>query len=912
MLAALRLSAVVPAVPSFRHITCQEGLPYTWVTDIFKDSRDYMWFSTIYGTWRYDGTFFREYSFRDSGGSARATVSMVREDSHGRLWFCTHDGLYRYDPALSPAAEAVIPGRAVYSIAEDGDNSLWAAASGGVFRISPDASFGDKPVPGIPDGVRPSAVFCDSGKMIWVGTTGGSLFRFNQLEGAFAAVGLPLRISASVSCILEDREHVIWIGTLGDGLWSLNPRSGMQRHWCVDNGGLKHDLVRSLAQDSRGRIVAATEMGLAVIEDGEHSSFILSDPSSPKSLNDNAAYSVYFDDEDNLWVGTFFGGVNLSYSGEKLFDSVLSSALEYSAGSKVVSSIMPYGDGLMVGTENDGIFVISPEGREISHIRSAGTGLSGDNVHSLCQDNHGNLWVGTYCGGLSLRKAAAGRFRTFRTDNSALSSDNIYVVRQDSRGNLWVGTQYGGLYRYNYGTSRLERFPEDLPGNLFIWDIHEGRDGSIWLAAFGGGLWKLSVADGYHAEHIPTPASQFIRICELRDGRFLLGTEKEGLVEFNPITLESRLVGMQDGLPDDTIYGILQDDEGRIWMSSNSGLIMADEACSRFAGYTMSDGLPTNRFNYNACIKAGGVLYFGSTNGVVKIQPSLAQGSRSRLRKVRFTGLMVSGELQPCGEYSGKITLSRKENTFSIFFSDNTYSLPASKYAYQVQGLNSSWHDLGLGRRIDFLSLRPGNYTLRVAPSEGSISEDETATIHIRVLPPWWASTLAKIVYIIMAAGLLAAAVGAIIVKQRKRQRLALEKLAREKDEEINEIKKRLLLNESSDGFLVRKVADYIYAHSQDSTLGVDALCAAVGISKTSLYRKMKAVTGLSATEFIGNVRIENAARMLAESDRTISEVAYEAGFTDPYYFSRAFKKVHGCSPKTWREHKRKEHKTND
>jgi AraC-like DNA-binding protein len=127
-------------------------------------------------------------------------------------------------------------------------------------------------------------------------------------------------------------------------------------------------------------------------------------------------------------------------------------------------------------------------------------------------------------------------------------------------------------------------------------------------------------------------------------------------------------------------------------------------------------------------------------------------------------------------------------------------------------------------------------------------------------------------------------------------------KLACEKDEEINEIKRQLLLNESSDGQIIRRVADYIYSHSQDNTLNVDTLCAAVGISKTSLYRKMKAVTGLSAVEFIINVRLENAARLLSETDHTISEIAYEVGFSDPYYFSRAFKKVHGCSPKIWRE----------
>ena len=397
-------------------------------------------------------------------------------------------------------------------------------------------------------------------------------------------------------------------------------------------------------------------------------------------------------------------------------------------------------------------------------------------------------------------------------------------------------------------------------------------------------------------------------MCELQDGRLMLGTEKEGLVEYNPRTSESRRISSREGLPDDAVYGILQDASGDIWMSSNAGLTRCDAALERFVNYTMSDGLPTNRFNYNAATRIGGTLYFGSTNGVVQVRPELAKASRPGAT-IHLNTLFVNDEKVPVGskilpsrlEDLQRITLRSKQNSLRILFSDNQYDSPGRKYAYMMKGLNSSWQNLGQRRSIDFLSLRPGKYTLHIAASAPGGITSPQATLQIRILPPLWASVPAKIIYI--AAFLVAAALllRSVLRRSKKNHKLAMDKLAREKDEEISEIKKQLLLNESSDGLLIRKVTDYIFAHVSDSMLDLDTLCEAVGVSRASLYRKMKSVTGFSAGEFILNIRLKYAASLLCETDRTISDIAYESGFTDPYYFSRAFKKLYGTSPKYWR-----------
>ena len=897
---------------SFRHITSREGLPFTWVRDISKDAEGFMWFSTIYGACRYDGQRFEEFSFQREGNNSCSSVYATRPGREGTIWFCTDGGLFCYDPRSGKTESPILRNHAVFDMAETSDGRLWVATSRGVYVIEKDSEPEIVKADGIETAISATALLLDSRDALWFGTSAGELLRYDIQKKALIPAGLPEMIKAPVYALLEDKSNNLWISTSGDGVYRWSRRDESLLHWCVQNGGLQNNLARQMVEDAGGNIWIATEKGLAEVTASGATHFVLGSSENLASLNDNAVYSAFCDEDGVLWFGTFFGGVNLLYPEKYFFDVLLSNGPGYSGRSKVVSSIVPCGDDLlMVGTENAGAFLVGDDGSIFSHIGTGDSSIASDNVHSVCRDDRGNLWIGTYYGGLFCKAPGAGMYgiRKFNTSNSALTVNNIYVVRQDSRDNLWIGTQNGGLYRYDYKSSSLERFPASLPGNLFVWDIREGSDGNIYLATFGGGFWRLSVRDAYAPERIPTPAGYYINICELRDGRILLGTEKEGLTEYKPSTGECRQIGRQDGLPDDTVYGILQDASGDIWMSSNSGLTRADVSLEHFTNYTMDDGLPANRFNYNACVSADGVLYFGSTNGVVTVRPDKIDDSFPKNARIHFNTLYVNNEkVTPGGktlpvslDSARKLVLTHRQGSFGIDFSDNLYDRSRRKYAYMMQGLNSDWHFIGRRRHIDFLSLRPGRYTLHIAPVIDGREPESIADLQVRILPPWYLSAPAIILYVLLLIFGVRELTVKYVRRSRSRHQQALDKLAREKDDEINATRMRYLVNSSADERLVGKVADYVTEHISDNNLDIESLCAAVGVSKTSLYRKMKAVTGQSAGEFIIGLRVKHAARMLRSTDRTVSEIAYESGFTDPYYFSRAFKKYYGASPKNWR-----------
>lgn len=776
----------------FRHITSREGLPYTWISDIYKDSEDFMWFSSIYGAYRYDGLHFEEYRFSDSDGHLASMIS-VREDSYGRLWFCTTGGLFCQNRESGERVELELPYKAVYGFCEDRAGKLWLGTRNGVYvadrdSLSPVAVKGG-------EGLDVNALILDSGQTAWVGTLSGEVYRFDRQRDSLLPVPETSSIHSTVNALFEDSRHNLWISTFEEGLFRLNPQNGSLSHFCVENGYLNSNLARQITEDASGNVWVCSEKGLSIFSTDGKVSHILSEGSNSHSLNDNAAYSIFCDESSNIWVGTFFGGVNVYSSGPKLFDSTLSSVEGYSRESKVVSSIIPWKDGIMIGTENDGVFIMQSSGED-SHIYTGNSNIAGDNVHAILKDKDGDLLVGTYYGGLSVLGAKESKFSSFPVGS-------VYKIFEDSRGNIWIGTQYKGLWKYDRSDKTLEAVPDGLPSNLFIWDIHEGRDGDLWLACFGSGLWRLHAYDNYRAEFIPTPSRYYVNICELKDGRFILGTEKEGIVIFDPNSLQATGMSRADGLPDDTVYGTLQDDQGNLWMSSNSGLYRTTPELDGFTNYTISDGLPANRFNYNACAKIGSKLYFGSTNGLVTVHPDAEALARPKGSRIRFNSLFVKGELVSPGsellprrlDPSRKLVLGSKQNTIGIAFSENTYNAPR-KYVYRMQGLSPEWQDVPESQIIDFLGLSAGDYVLSVAPIfGGKVLEQDAASLQIRIRPLWWQSTPAIICFILLIGSMLFVLIYNFMQGARHRHELEIEKIEREKDREINETKFRFFVN---------------------------------------------------------------------------------------------------------------------
>lgn len=790
----------------FRHLDDTDGLPYTWVWNIFQDSSGYIWLSTMYGTYRYDGYSFIDYAFGDSSSGTPYSVYQVVEDNRGDMWFATERGLYRQNPdnneyrlyngsGLSPLR---LSADAIECIAVDRDNNIWAGSTNGLNRVDADRKKCTVIAQPAESARSVKSVLCREDGSVWYGDYGGVVWRVDSLQQSASPV---LRTGPYIITCLFENSDGLWVASAGDGLYLVTP-TGIS-HFGVAEGTLRSDIVRAVAADADGNVWAATEKGIAVLS-GDNAEFIVRHDNDTWGLNDNAIYSLLCDRDGTMWAGSFFNGVNMMNPRYGLFSSLKSgSGLDELRGA-VVSSISAIGDRIYIGSENRGLYEYNPSTSTFTNYNSRNSSLSNDNVHSVCADSKGNLWIGNYYGGLSVLDKESKRL----TRQPLFPSNSIYSILNDRRGNIWIGTFYDGLYRYNSATGEFERHARELAGT-FVWGMIEDYLGNIWLACYGRGIVKLDRSENYSPKFIDTPVRRYVTLCQLSDGRILAGTEKEGLTAVGISDLSVKHFNSLNGLPDNTIYGICQDDSGNIWFSSNSGIYKTDLEFSRFSNYTVRDGLPANRFNYNAVAAIGGKIWFGSISGLVEVDPA-REGNVTIEHPIVLGDLYINNIRQPVGACNpaGPEVLPKSLDTldrlvfhsnllsWGIDFSCNAFDSNAISYVYMLKGIDSRWHMLGSRNRVDFTGLGFGKYTLMISTvgPDGEPSAN-VRTLQIEIVPPWWRSTFAFVIYTLLILSFLAYLIYLLMKIARSRNDIKLERLEREKDKEINEMKFRFFVN---------------------------------------------------------------------------------------------------------------------
>ena len=272
--------------PEFRHIPSREGLRYSWIRHIMRDSRDYVWFSSIYGSYRYDGHSFSDYSFSSTPGASPFSVNQVYETADSLLWISTSGGLYCLDTHTETRVRH-LDSLYVFAVTETASGVLWAATNGGLFCKE---GLNFHVVSGAEN--HASAILIDSRGTLWVGTVDGRLLFSSGAEGHFSEVQLPDALHSEVLHLMEDRDHCIWICTAGSGAARYNLKTGESELFTTGTGYLDNNLVRDCIQTPDGTVWLGTEQGLARIFPDGTTDRIKADSEFFRSLNDNAIYSL--------------------------------------------------------------------------------------------------------------------------------------------------------------------------------------------------------------------------------------------------------------------------------------------------------------------------------------------------------------------------------------------------------------------------------------------------------------------------------------------------------------------------------------------------------------------------------------------------------------------------------------------
>ncbi|WP_316792664.1 two-component regulator propeller domain-containing protein [Pedobacter frigoris] len=813
----------------FEHLTVKDGLSRNSVLDITQDNFGFMWFATGHGLDRYDGSRFSTYinNPADSNSISDNYINSLFFDSRKTLWVGTSEGMNSYVPEtnnfkrieLLHKKDAVQP--EVFCVYEDKKNNIWAGTGNGLFVKLPSASgFVNARNLGLASEFARSEILClyeDRFGFLWIGTGKGlvkSRFNkvFSEVETFVHDPGRSGSISDSpVKSILEDAEGKIWMATESRGLNLLHRNTGTfehYEHYPGDANGLVHNSLRKMISDGNGNILIATQEGLCIFNPISRTfTSYQNQVDDPGSLNQNSLYSLYKDKSENIWIGTYYGGVNVIYGVKTLFRTITHKENNSGLNHNVVRSITEDKRGnLWVGTEGGGVNYFDQQTKKFSYYINSPkdlTSLASSFVKAIYIDKSDHIWIGTSGGGLNLFDPATGKFKHFFVGKSMFESKRsaISSILEDSQDRFWIGgVGINAVYRRK-GTqlSPLRNFPlaNKLKGNMII-KFFEDATGNLWvvcrteiyrLSKNNRVITKITIRNKRGDVIEPNCLTQDYR------GNIWIGFYHGGLCCYNHNAKKIiKRYTVKEGLCNDNVLGILEDKQHNLWASTMNGLSRINPEQNIIQNYTVADGMAADEFTFSSAYKArNGELFFGGMNGITYFFPEEIKGNNSKSSLV-FTGLKLFNRyVDPAKEqeiltkniiFRPPLVFSSTQNIFTLEFALLNYIKPdKNRYAYKLDGVNQDWNETTLPQAT-YTNLPSGNYVFSVKGANNDGVWSEAEHIQIRILPPFWRSWWAYLIYTIAIAGIVFFVARFFYLKQLLKR-----------DEELHQIKLNFFTN---------------------------------------------------------------------------------------------------------------------
>ena len=823
------LAFAQPEPYQFMHVDVNDGLSHNEVWCFLKDRQGFLWIGTASGLNRYDGYSFKifQHDSRDSSTLNNSAIQELFEIPDGRIGVLTSGGLNLYDPGterfqsdLSSFYKSLsIPEGALSDVIKDNAGDYWFihATSGLIKYVAATRqSVSIRHNPRDPNSIATDSISFfaqDRHGNNWIIHANGILERI-EVNGATHTVayrnislyqanhGAPWQYR-----LLADEDGDLWIYVTNDaqGIYYFNVAAKAFRHFHKDSpvAKLNNNIVRSIVQDNQGMIWVGTDHGgINVISKKDYSiRYIVHRDDDERSLSQNSINVLYKDKEGIIWAGTYKKGV--SYYHENIIRFPL-----YRHSSDPTG--LPYADvnrfveddkgNLWIGTNGGGLLYFDRASGRYTQFRynpSNVNSIGSDVIVSLCIDHEKKLWIGTYYGGLTCYDGK--RFIRYNHDPAnpaSLSNESVWEIFEDSHNRLWIGTLSGGLNLFDPRTQTFSHYrASDINsvGADYIAALTEDKRGNLWIGTTRG-VDILSRERGrflhYESENNNPKSLSNNNVLDIREdskGRIWIATSG-GLNLYDEKTNTFKAFTKEDGLPHNTILTILEDVSGNIWMSTPNGLsrmtIAADangKVIYKFKNYGEAEGLQGKQFNENAACKTSrGELVFGGANGFNIFKPA-ELGLNKNIPQVVFTDFQLFNKsIRPQDASDGKILLAKDisqtseislppdKNVFSIEFAALNFIHPEkNKYKYRLEGFDAEWLSVdSKSRKVTFTNLDPGNYTFRVkAANNDGVWNEVGASLHITVLPPFWKTRTALVLYFMMIIG------GLLIIRKLIQQR---------------------------------------------------------------------------------------------------------------------------------------------
>jgi signal transduction histidine kinase/ligand-binding sensor domain-containing protein/DNA-binding response OmpR family regulator len=817
----------------------KDGLSQGVVNSIVQDEQGLMWFATEDGLNRFDGYSFKVFKHdpENSRSLADNFIQRIFKDTEGSFWVSSRKGLHYFDHLREqftlyqhqPKTETTSPQNDVSFITDGSAHNLWIAWYGAGFASFDKQTHSFTPyTPANLPALKSTSTLAlheDKLGLLWVGTQDGGLNVFKVSNGAVVRTEeflsnskhLP---STNVRCFAEDQAGNLWIGT-ANGL-VLYQRSQNRFHtFNIEHFGGHGVNIFSLLADRHDNLWIGVQGGglftldLRQLATRPPNDVLIRHVENlvDYDISKRTVQALYESNDDNLWMGTFGDGIYMRSSIKERFLKIQAREYTGAASSFVQYCGMTYDPSgyLWLGTDGSGLYKTRLGGETVKHYTTDGKpgSLTDKSIISALRDHENQYWFGSYAGGVFRYDQQRDAFVNYIYKGNAKQAGaaDVRVIFEDSKHNIWIGTNRGGLCLLDK-TTRTYSNPAGMRKVLENGDIRaiaEDNSGRLWIGLYGDGLQvfdpvtKHSTRRFHVSEEKDSLHSNIVLALRIdHDGDVWIGTGGAGVHEYNSRHHTLTSYTEKNGLGNNTIYSMLIDNANNVWMGTNKGISKFEGAGRRFMNYDVNDGLQEGQYNSGAAIynDVAGYMCFGGTLGLNIFYPE------SVMKDMKQPQLLISGfqlfnkpvdvnapadghfVLDQVMSHTSHITLRPDQSVFTFEFVALNYSYPEkNKYAYKLDGLDDDWNYVGNQRSATYRYLAPGDYTFKVkASNHDGVWSDTYASVDITVLPVFWKTPWAYLLYTLALAG---CAWGVFVVRRKQailRKRLKIERAQRKRE----------------------------------------------------------------------------------------------------------------------------------
>jgi len=802
-----------PKKISFHNIMQNQDIALGEVEAITQDYEGFMWLGGRNALLRYDGYEFLNILIADNPTdltkvSPVTQILELLEDKSRTLWAATRAGLYRYDrnrEVLLPVHDrngALLFRETIYALVETQGGELIIGAGSGLYSFNIHtmtmSKFNlEKISTQRLTSTLVSDLLIDTQGKLWVGLNDGILRIDWASKESKLFVPDPSNSKSltanGVVTLAEDHNGDIWAGS-NNGVYRLNVASGAIKHYqhnAADPHSLSDNISRKIFVDSHGWVWIGSDAGGISLYDQPNDRFLRFSKEDGRAGNlaSNTVRRIFEDNIGDLWIGTYPSGINV-------YDQSTRGITRYAKESDKTHGLLD--DNVeAVEIDNDGNLWIGASGitrynpkddtlthydpREPNDARIQSTSVMNGLI-----DSSGEIRFGSWGHGIQFYNKAKDRFDEVPVDatqvargektGNLLNDQMIWSVTEDKRHNLWISTHFNGLTKFDKKTGLYTFYPRD-PSDLttissaVVWTTFEDSKGNFWVGT-GNGLNLMDRDKGTFKHYMPDITkprslanSSVLTIWEDHKGRLWFGTDG-GLHLYDPKTDDFTVYDVKDGFSDHGIRVILEDHSGNLWLGTNNGIVMFNPDTKLVRNFVRYNGeLIGGTATGSGAVMHDGKIAFGTRTGLYIFDPEKLLFN-DKAPPVVLTDFRIFTKKVPLGgsekildnviNQTQQITLNHTQSMLSFSFAGLNFRDPEkNQYAYQLEGFDDRWREVGGQRTALYTNLPPGTFTFRVkASNNDGVWNNEGHNLTLKILPPpwktWWAYSLYAVCVLVL------------------------------------------------------------------------------------------------------------------------------------------------------------------